>query len=134
MAHDAGTLEKVGLLPGWKGSRRVNVTYAQPRPREPTWTCGRVGSAWHSLCAPQEVVALCTGPSGQASLACPPEAVPPSIACRCKKWAGMTWPAGWAVVAPCWGPRGEQLAASPDPWPLWAAGGGGVQGEPAQWP
>lgn len=22
----------------------------------------------------------------------------------------MTWPAGWGVVAPCWGQRGEQLA------------------------
>lgn len=22
----------------------------------------------------------------------------------------MMWPAGWGVVAPCWGQRGEQLA------------------------
>lgn len=29
----------------------------------------------------------------------------------------MTWPAGWGVVAPCWGQRGEQLAT----------GGGGCQ-------
>ena len=36
----------------------------------------------------------------------------------------MTWPAGWGVVAPCWGQRGEQLAT----------GGGGMSEKPAPWP
>lgn len=46
-------------------------------------------------------------------LACPPEAAPSSRPHRYKKLVGMTWLAGLAAAAPCWGPRGELLAERP---------------------
>lgn len=70
-----------------------------------------------------------------------PDAVPPI--CRCRKWAGMMWPAGWDVVAPCWGPRGEWPApnpGSPAPMGSWGwesqcrCGGRVVAREVSPWP
>lgn len=87
------------------------------------------------LCSAVDMLSLSTGLSpeeGQPAPSLSPEAVPPS--CRCKKWAGTTWPAGWGVEAPCWGPRGEWLAAGPTgsrrPSVSSARGVGGCKGRP----
>lgn len=37
------------------------------------------------------------------------------------------WPAGWAVAAPCWGPRGELLADGPGSLATVGSGGRGIQ-------
>lgn len=70
-----------------------------------------------------------TGPPlggiGQRLRLAPEAASPPG---RCKKWAGTTWPAGWGVVAPCWGPRGELPAAG-----TWGQEGQGAVSRPCRW-